>query len=86
MPQFPHDWMAAIAGVVEAGWRISWLEAAHIASVEVRAISAARASTGGGSGLGAPPVGRPVGQRGPVGHCGAGLAGSAGARQTGWAT
>ena len=57
-----------------------------MASVELRAMSAASASTGGGSELGVPPVGRPVGQRGPVGHCGAGLAESAGARQTGWAT
>ena len=78
--------MAAMVGAADAGWRISRLEAAHIASVELRAMSAASASTGGGSELGAPPVGMPVGQRGPVGHCGAGLAGSVGAGQTGWAT
>ncbi|MES2209071.1 MAG: hypothetical protein V4515_02665 [Chloroflexota bacterium] len=85
IPQLPHDFTAATAGVAGAGWRISRLEAAHIASVELRDMSAARASTGADSGDELAWAGAPVGQRGPVGHWG-GAAGAVGVGHTGWTT
>jgi hypothetical protein len=70
MPHFEHGCTAAADWADAIGWRTSRLDAAHMASVEDRAMSAVSGSTAGEGSGGAWRAGIAVGQRGPVGHAG----------------